>query len=217
MFTIWWLDFATGKTNPVFPDQAFAGLSPAFSPDGQWLSYISPATNSLQVYNLFNNQSISIPQSNSSFAQELWSPAGDSILYWYPANSQLNAAIHVMRYILASGKKIDLGGAPQQADYTDAWSPDGQWVAIVRDNTNTTGSSAGDAIWLVRPDGSQGHILVDDQALYSELNWSPDSSHLVFNRSPLQENSKSEVWLADIRSGKLTKIIDGVITPTLLP
>jgi len=217
MFTIWWLDLATGKNNPVFPDQTFAGLSPAFSPDGQWLSYVSPATNSLQVYNLFNNKSISIPQSNQSFAQELWSPGGDSILYWYPADSQPDGAIHVMRYILASGKKIDLGGAPQQADYTDAWSPDGQWVAIVRDNTNTTGSSAGDAIWLVRPDGSQGHILVDDQALYSELNWSPDSSHLVFNRSPLQENSKSEVWLADIRSGKLTKIIDGVITPTLLP
>ena len=105
MFTIWWLDLATGKNNPVFPDQTFAGLSPAFSPDGQWLSYISPATNSLQVYNLFNNQSISIPQSNQSFAQELWSPGGDSILYWYPANSQPDAAIHVMRYTLASGKE----------------------------------------------------------------------------------------------------------------
>ena len=90
-------------------------------------------------------------------------------------------------------------------------------MAIVRDDNNLTSSSAGDAIWLVRPDGSQGHILVEDQGLYSELNWSPDSSHLVYNRSPLQENSKSEVWLADIRSGQLTKIINGVITPTLLP
>jgi nickel/cobalt transporter (NicO) family protein len=217
MFTIWWLDLATGKTSPVFPDQTYAALSPAFSLDGQWLSYVSPATNSLQVYNLFNNKSISIPQSNQSFAQELWSPAGDAILYWYPANFQMEAAIHVMRYSLASGKKIDLGGAPQQADYADAWSPDGQWVAIVRDNTNTTSTSIGEEIWLVRPDGSQGHILVDDHALYSELNWSPDSSHLVYNRSPLQENSKSEVWLADIHSGQFTRIIDGVITPTLLP
>ena len=217
MFTIWWLDLATGKNNPVFPDQTFAGLSPAFSPDGQWLSYISPATNSLQVYNLFKNQSISIPQSNQSFAQELWSPGGDSILYWYPANSRPDGAIHVMRYILASGKEIDLGGAFQQADYAAAWSPDGQWVAVVRDDTNSTNSSHGDVIWLVRPDGSQGHTLVGDQGLYSELNWSPDSTHLIYNRSSIQENSKSEVWLADIRSGQLTKIIDDVITPTLLP
>jgi ABC-type nickel/cobalt efflux system permease component RcnA/Tol biopolymer transport system component len=217
MFTIWWLDLVTGKTSPVFPDQSFPGLSPAFSLDGQWLSYISPATNTLQVNNLFKNQVISVPQSNQSFAQELWSPTGDSILYWYPADSQPDAAIHVMRYILATGTKIDLGGALQQADYADAWSPDGQWVAIVRDDTNTTSTSIGDQIWLVRPDGSQGHVLLEGQDSYSDLSWSPDSAYLAFEQTPIQGNGKSEAWLADIRSGQLTKIMDGVITPTLLP
>ena len=217
MFTIWWLNLATGKTSPVFPDQTFPGLSPAFSPDGQWLSYVSPATNTLQVDNLFKNQTIRIPQSNQSFAQELWSPAADSILYWYPANSQADAAIHVMRYILATGAKIDLGGAPQQADYADAWSPDGQWVVIVRDDTNTTSTSIGEEIWLVRPDGSQGHVLLDGLDSFSDLSWSPDSSYLVFDQTPVQGNSKSEAWLADIRTGQLIKIIEGVISPTLLP
>ena len=217
MFTIWWLDLATGKTSPVFPDQNFPGLSPAFSPDGQWLSYVSPATNTLEVDNLFKNQTIRIPQSNQSFAQELWSPAADSVLYWYPANSQPDAAIHVMRYILASGTKIDLGGAPQQADYADAWSPDGQWVAIVRDDTKTTSTSIGEEIWLVRPDGRQGHVLLDGLNSFSDLSWSPDSTYLAFDQTPIQGNSKSEAWLADIRIGQLTKIMDGVITPTLLP
>ncbi|HVM70366.1 MAG TPA: sulfite exporter TauE/SafE family protein [Anaerolineales bacterium] len=217
MFTIWWLDLATSKTSPVFPDQNFPGLSPAFSPDGQWLSYVSPATNTLDVDNLFKNQTIRIPQSNQSFAQELWSPAADSVLYWYPTNSQPDAAIHVMRYILASGTKIDLGGAPQQADYADAWSPDGQWIAIVRDDTNTTSTSIGEEIWLVRPDGSQGHVLLDGLDSFSDLSWSPDSTYLAFDQTPIQGNSKSEAWLADIRTGKLTEILDGVITPTLLP
>ena len=52
---------------------------------------------------------------------------------------------------------------------------------------------------------------------FSDLSWSPDSAYLAFDQTPIQGNSKSEAWLADIRSGQLTKIIDGVITPSLLP
>jgi hypothetical protein len=46
-FSIWWLDLQTGKTVAVFQDQAFPSSAPAFSADGQWLSYISPANNTI--------------------------------------------------------------------------------------------------------------------------------------------------------------------------
>jgi ABC-type nickel/cobalt efflux system permease component RcnA/Tol biopolymer transport system component len=217
MFTIWWLDLATGETKPVFQDQAFPAVAPAFSPDGQWLSFVSPATNTIQVYNLLQGKTISIPLSNQSYADELWSPVGDSILYWDPATSQLDSAVHVKRYLLASGQKTDLGGSPQQADYLTAWSPDGQWIAIIRDGPNTGSPNIEEQIWLERPDGSQGHALLDDQGSYSDLSWSPDGDYLVYNRVAPQGNGNAEIWLADIRSGQLTKILVGGVTPALVP
>jgi len=33
-FSIWWLDIASGKTQPMFRDQSFASYAPEFSPDG---------------------------------------------------------------------------------------------------------------------------------------------------------------------------------------
>ncbi|MGB8214714.1 MAG: sulfite exporter TauE/SafE family protein [Anaerolineales bacterium] len=217
MFSIWWLDLATGETKPVFQDQAFPALAPAFSADGQWLSYVSPATNTLQLYNLLKTQAISIPISNQAFSPEEWSPSGDAILFSDPANSQLNAAMHMKRYILASGQKVDLGGSAQQADYNAAWSPDGQWVAINRDKPDATSTSVGEEIWLVRPDGSQGHTLVVGQDSYSDMNWSPDSAWLVFSRTIILGNSQPEIWLANIRSGQLTKVLSGGINPALVP
>lgn len=217
MFTIWWLDLTTGETKPVFQDQAFPGLAPAFSPDGRWLSYISPSTNTIQAYNLFNSQTISIPVSNQSFAEELWSPAEDSILYFDPATAQTDVAEHVKRYFLTSGQKMDLGGANNQADYLAAWAPDGQWIAIVRDGSNSGNSNIEEEIWLVRPDGTQGHALLADQGFYSDLSWSPDGHYLVYDRTSAQGDGKPEIWLADIRSGQLKKIWSGGLTPALLP
>ena len=60
-FSIWWLDLASGKTQPMFRDQSFASYAPDFSPDGQWLSYISTADNTLILYDLQDGSSRSIP------------------------------------------------------------------------------------------------------------------------------------------------------------
>ena len=216
MFSIWWLDLTNGETQPVFQDGTLPGNAPAFSPDGQWLSYISPATNTLQIYNLQSGRVLPLPLSNQTFAEQFWGPASDSILYWEPAVPQADAAVHVKRYLIASGQKIDLGGSPQQADYQAAWSPDDKWVAIVRDGANMDPSSPQQQIWLVHPDGSGGHQLLQDQGSYSDLSWSPDGHTLVYVRNAGLSGG-FQVWLADIESGKLTQILGGGFSPQLVP
>jgi ABC-type nickel/cobalt efflux system permease component RcnA len=217
MFTIWWVDLASGRTEPVFQDKAFPALAPAFSQDGRWLCYISPSTNTIQGYNLLNGATFSIPVSNQSFAEVLWSPSSDSVLYFDPVDALSNGADHLKRYLLSSGQITDLGGAKDQADYLAAWSPDGEWIAIVRDAPAATGSTAEEEIWLVRPDGSQGHALVADQGFYSDLAWSPDGRYLVYTRTSIQGIGQSEIWLADIRSGQVKKLWTGGLTPALAP
>ncbi len=217
VFTIWWLDLSSGETKPLFQDQSYPGLAPAFSPDGHWMSYVSPAANSIKVYDLVQGQVISIPLSNHSYALQIWSPSGDLLLYWAPADSSPGAALHVNRYILASAQNIDLGGANQQADYTAAWSPDGQWIAINRDATSSPNSNPQEMVWLVHPDGSQGHVLLQGQVSYSNMSWSPDGKYLLYNQTPLLGSEQPGVWMAEVNSGKLTRIMDDVITPTFLP
>ena len=217
MFSLWQLDLASGNTQPIFRDRAFPGIAPAFSPDGQWLSYISPATNTLQIYGLQKSQTFSLPLSSQTFAEELWSPNSDSLIYWEPASAEAGAAVHVKRYLLASGQKIDLGGTGQQADYQAAWSPDGQWVAIIRDGSNASSSSPSEQIWLVHPDGSGGHQLLQDQDSYSNLSWSPDGRDLAYVRFAFQGDAKPQIWLADVKSGNLMMILAGGISPSLVP
>ena len=72
----------TGKTQPVFQDQTFPSSAPKFSPDGQWLSYISAANNTLVIYNLKDGHSISLPLGNQSIIPESWSPDWGLAPFW---------------------------------------------------------------------------------------------------------------------------------------
>ena len=169
-FSIWWLDMETGKTQPVFQDQTFPSSAPKFSPDGQWMSYISAANNTLVIYRLKDGRSISLSLGNQAIIPESWSPAGDSLLFGNQANSQDSSSLHIKRYILDSAQTIDLGGSSGQTDYFAAWSPDGQWIAIDRNILTADGSQSSNQVWLVKPDGTQAHVLLDEaNASYSDL------------------------------------------------
>jgi ABC-type nickel/cobalt efflux system permease component RcnA/Tol biopolymer transport system component len=220
VFSLWWLDLATGQTRPVFQDQAFPGIAPGFSPDGQWLSYISPLNNTIQLYNLKGDRSTSIPLSRNyqpRIAQP-WDPAGGSLLFWDAPSADQTAALRLKRYDLATGRSIDPGGPGTQVEFETAWSPDGQWIAITRDASSPGQPNQRQEIWLVRPDGSQGHTLVNEkQVSYSNLAWSPDGRFLAYCRYSTVDAGNPEIWLADLAGGQQTRLVTGGILPVLLP
>ena len=221
-FSIWWLDMQTGKTQPVFQDQTFASSSPEFSPDGQWLSYISAANNTLVVYPLKDGSSISLPLGNQAIIPESWSPAGDSLLFGNQANSQDASSLHIKRYILGSGQTIDLGGSSGQTDYSAAWSPDGGWIAIDRNVLTANGSQSSNQVWLVKPDGTQAHVLLDEEnASYSNLNWSSDGKYLLYSRYILQFSTQNvghfDVCAIDVQTGNVMTLVPGGDVAAFLP
>ncbi len=216
--TLWWLDLATGKTQPVFPDQAFPSSAAQFSPDGGWLSYISPINYELVLYHLTNGQSTSLPLGSPTVLPESWSPASNAILFGDQVNTTNATVLHAKIYLLSSGKTIDLGSPAQANDVTATWSPDGIWIAIDRDVTLEDGSSPSNQIWLVKPDGSSAHVLLaEDQVSYSSLAWSPDSTMLLYSRYSTRNPGKFDIYMVNIQTGKQRLLIDGGDLPGLLP
>jgi nickel/cobalt exporter len=217
-FSIWWLDMQTGKTVPVFQDQAFPSSAPKFSLDGKWLSYISPANNTIQIEHLQDAKNISLPIGYQGLMPEVWSPASDSILYWDAVTPEAGSSTHVKRYILDSGQKIDLGGTSDQTDYSASWSPTGEWIAIDRNYSTSDATKKGDNVWLVKPDGTQAHtILSEPDVSYTDLTWSPDGSVLAYTRYSYAHIGHSDIWMIDIQSGQTTMLASSGFLPTLLP
>ena len=231
-FSVWWLDLQTGKTEPVFQDAEFPSTAPQFSPDGQWLSYISAASNTLMAFDLQNGRTVSVPLGSQATIPETWSPDGKALLFGntIPVSSAVPVAlsqtiagpVHVKTYTLASGKITDLSAGPNVTDYSAAWSPDGNWIAIDRSLPGADPSSGSNQIWLVRPDGGQAHVLLSEGgASYSGLSWSPDGRMLLYSRYTLDYSTggtgRFDVCFIDISTGHVTVLVPGGDIAQFLP
>jgi Tol biopolymer transport system component len=218
-FSIWWLDLGSGKTQPVFQDQSFASYAPQFSPDGQWLSYISTADNTLIIFSLRDGHTLSVPLGLQAAIPQSWSPNGEALLFGREA--QDGTSLHIQTYALSTHQTIDLGGPKGATDYSAAWSPDGQWIAIDR-NIASDATQSNNQVWLVKPDGTQAHVLLKEPgASYSSLTWSPDARFLLYSRYVLdlsgQTHGRFDIYAADISTGESRVLVTGGDMPTLLP
>ena len=93
---------------------------------------------------------------------------------------------------------------PRSGVYGPSWSPDGEWIAYHRvgrstdadDPTAPPGPHLVSEIWLVRPDGTDAHLLSVIDGYGGHFDWSPDGSRLVANLV-----NDDRVLVADIRNG----------------
>ncbi|MBN1200846.1 MAG: PD40 domain-containing protein [Anaerolineae bacterium] len=214
--TLWWLDPSTGETAPIFQDDQLPGMNPRWSPDGQWLSYASAGTAGVQLYNLVDGRTRSIASQTGGLVT--WNPDGTALLVTDIWTNGEGTFTHLMRFDLTADKLTDLSGDSAVGDTWAAWSPDGEWIAVVRrDYTDDT--SLGDHIWLMRPDGSQLRQLTDvPNVIHGEPVWSPDSAYLVFQRYSLTGAiAQPGIWLLAVGTGDLQALTQTGNWPTWLP
>lgn len=226
---LYWLDLDTGETRPLVEGDDTPNYGAVFSPDGNWLSYVSPANEGIVLYHLADGRQRLLPSRAGRPAA--WSPdsadvvIGDLVVSGtiiapggedVPETGQESSAVYLYRVSLADeGSRQRLSPEASIEDSVPSWSPDGQWIAFGRRPAQTV---TGRQLWLMRADGSDARSLTNEPSVFhGPPNWSPDGRFLLFQRyDPSDPAGASSVWLLDVQAGELVQVIDTAFQPAWL-
>jgi Tol biopolymer transport system component len=199
--SLWWLDIATGKAQPLFQEERLPGSNPRWSPNGEWLSYATPE--GIRLYRLENGESRLIKNLLGAAVQ--WSPDSKSILLRDVIIKNDRFLTQLFLYHLSSETITNLNANEQMENILAAWSPDGTSIAVVR---RDLAIPRGDQIWIMLADGSNAHALTDAPAvLHGSLNWSPDGKYILYDLYLLDSFPlTSELEMVNITSKEITNL-----------
>lgn len=155
-------------------------LRPTFSPDGQYIAFVSDHTSTFPSLQLMNaadgsgRHAVSMPGFQAEDVDSMtWSPDGSQLamtVFNEPGPSQI-AILPLDSANRQPGRMLTsmAGGA-----LDPSWSPDGTWLAFAgRDNGTIE-------IEVVQPDGSGLTKLTSDGLLARSPVWSPDGGHIAY-------------------------------------
>lgn len=221
-----WLDADTGATRPLITGDDTTAYGPRFSPDGEWLSYVSPADEGIVLFRPDDGaQRLLTSRAGSPVA---WSPDGAAVVYGdvVPAAHEQTedgappletAGIYLYRTLLAEeGSRERLSPETAVADGGAAFSPDGQWIAFTRAPAET---GAPRQLWLMRPDGRDARALTAEVGIsQGPPSWSADGRWLLYQRVDTADpDARPAVWrlAVDVSAAELLAA-DGYL-PAWLP
>jgi Tol biopolymer transport system component/DNA-binding winged helix-turn-helix (wHTH) protein len=143
----------------------------AFSPDGQWVAYVSVPNYTLWRSRVDGSQQLQLTSTSMYTALPRWSPDGTQIVFM--------ARDYVTNYrtFLVSAN----GGNPRElvpgadAGFDPSWSPDGKSIALTLTDPDVQGSTGISVLDLAT------HKLAElpDSAHYFSPRWSPDGRYIA--------------------------------------
>ena len=148
---------------------------PAFSPDGERMAFSGFSSDGVHIYvvNLRTErvrQVSRVPEPPRRATEPTWSPDGTTIAFTVGEYG----AVELWTVSLADGRQERI--PTPVAGSSPAWSPDGAWIAFA----GGVDAESETDIWLVRPDGSDAHVVADLARFDQNPAWSPDSSEIAF-------------------------------------
>jgi Tol biopolymer transport system component len=182
---------ADGKTEQTqLTDLAEGACQPDFSPDGQFIVFISPCKDRLEEYrgarlNVINADGsglMTLPSSEAGDFDPAWSPDGKSIAFT-SLRDGLNQ-IYLMALpdytVTQLTRKSEY---PSEPDWSrqPAWSPDGSQILY----TGHSRLSNALQIWVMHSDGAEQKLVIARGPNYWDFSpdWSADGKTIMFNET----------------------------------
>lgn len=176
---IYLLDVETGETAQVSPPRVFVDdWQPSF--DGRWIEVVGQfeGRHALLVVDILDRSHRVLVGSDDGRVPQGgalgWSP--DSRTMTFKLEEGL-ADLGIWSIGLMGEDPHRVTPPGQDAAWMN-WSPDGQWIGYEAPSTPPTCSGGTDrrGVWLVRPDGTDAHLLVDGAL---GLYWAGDSRSMI--------------------------------------
>ena len=143
------------------------GSAPVWSPDGSTIAFQAPGpggTEDIYVMNADGTDTRLIADTGGNDVNPDWSPTGEAIAFLSGTGDGADAGIYTVS--LADGSLTQVTSAADgDGERSPAWSPTGEWIAFVRLEDAPGGNLEADDsdVWLVHPDGSDAHRLLDEE------------------------------------------------------
>ncbi len=172
-------------------------ISPAWSPDGTKIAYVSFEKKKPIVFvqSLMTGQRLTLANFKGNNSAPAWAPDGSklAIVLTYGANSQVYT-------INADGTGLKLITKSSSIDTEPNWSPDGKWVYFSSDRGGRP------QIYKVSAIGGEAQRVTFDGAFNLSPRFSPDGKSLAMIRN---DGGKFRVALQDMASGQVQVLSDG--------
>lgn len=85
-------------------------------------------------------------------------------------------------------------------------SPDGRYVAYIRNSFDDMKDSTRRSLWLVETETGKALPIFDDGHSYGALSWSNDSSRLAFTSNRNEQNQIHVYWINEQKVAKVTNV-----------
>ena len=212
------LELATGMVAPVFGDSQQLAFDPRWSPDGKWLSYLSPDLGGVSAYHLENGTTRFYATTTGETA--IWHPQRNELVYSEMLADNEFFEVHLFGVdpLTETRQDLSLAEVPVE-DNSPAFSPDGEWLAFRRKEMAGPRESLGKQLWVMRQDGSEARPLTQEPDFdHGPPAWSPDGRYLLYHRFPLRGPEVTiTVWVLDVASGQSWEVARPGQRPVWVP
>ncbi len=189
--------------------------SPAWSPDGRQIAYLSRWKDQLGIYvaDMVTHAArrVYIPQEPSHWEQGAlsWSADGHSLVFPDHVGTQPNSEIFLLNLVTGETRAITSPPPGWEGDLNPAVSPDGKKIAFTR-----ASETAVRDIWWITPADGKLHELTHDQMNIESLTWSADSASVIFSSNRGGKYALWQMALTDAAPRRLTVGTEDAYQPT---